>query len=141
MTWCHSEYTPEEALRWITICAKEFEAGTSYDLGLFRNSDSVLIGSIAINQLDRINRIGNIGYWVRESEQNKGYASQAVELIKEFGFRQLELERLEIVVLTENTASVRVAEKSGAEFECIAKSRLFHEGCPKPAAIYSFTNV
>jgi len=141
MPWCHSGYTPAEALDWITICERAFKAGTSYDLGLFRNSDALLLGSIAINDLDRDNRIGNIGYWVRESQQNQGYALPAVELIKAYGFHHLQLERLEIVVLAENTASRRVAEKSGAEFECIAKSRLFHDGCAKPAAIYSFTDA
>ena len=101
----------------------------------------MLIGSIAINQLDKANKIGNIGYWVRETQQNYGYALQAVELIKDYGFRQLQLVRLEIVVLTENAASIAVAEKSGAEFECIAKSRLMHEGRARAAAIYSFTTV
>jgi len=141
MAWCHGEYTNEEATAWISICAREFEAGSSYDFGIFRNSDSMLIGSIAINQLDKANKIGNIGYWVRETQQNHGYALQAVELVKDFGFRQLQLVRLEIVVLTENAASIAVAEKSGAEFECIAKSRLMHEGRARAATIYSFTTV
>ena len=66
MRWCHNKYTRKEATDWIAICSREFEAGTSYDLGIFRNSDAKFIGSIAINQLDKDNRIGNIGYWVRE---------------------------------------------------------------------------
>jgi len=141
MPWCHSGYKLEEAADWISICSKEFKAGTSYDLGIFRNTDSILVGSIAINQLNTNHRIGNIGYWVRESLQNQGYAGQAVDLIREYGFNHLQLVRLEIVVLEENTASKRVAEKTGAEFECIAKSRLMHDGRARSAAIYSFTSV
>ena len=139
LPWCHNDYTLDEAKDWISICAKEFKASTSYDLGIFRNSDSRLIGSIAINELDKANQIGNIGYWVRESLQNQGYARQAVELIKEFGFDQLKLVRLEIVVVATNAASIQVAQNAGAEFECIAKSRLMHEGRAHSAAIYSFT--
>lgn len=139
MPWCHKDYTLAEAKDWISICNKEFKAGTSYDLGIFRNSDAKLIGSVAINQLKQADKIGNIGYWVRESLQNQGHARQAVELIKNYGFDQLNLVRLEIVVVATNTASIQVAKNAGAEFECIAKSRLMHEGQTHPAAIYSFT--
>ena len=141
MSWCHENYTHEEAMAWISFCSKEIEAGNSFDLGIFRNSDSLLVGSIAINQLDKRNRIGNIGYWVRESLQQKGYAVKAVDLIKYYGFQELNLVRLEVVILAENIASKCVAERAGAEFECLAKNRLMHDGHTKTAAVYSFTTV
>ena len=141
MPWCHTSYEHEEALSWFAQCSKEIEAGNSYDLGIFRNTDSLLVGSIAINQLDKRNRIGNIGYWVRETLQRQGYALEAVELIKQFGFQELHLVRLEIVVHTENNASRRVAERAGACFECLANNRLMHNGIPETAAVYSFTTV
>lgn len=140
MPWCHENFTHEEAMAWITSCSKQIQAGNSYDLGIFRNPDLLLVGSIAINQLDKRNLIGNIGYWVRESLQQQGYALKAVNLIKDYGFQELNLARLELVILTDNIASKRVAESSGAEFECVAKNRLMHDGMSKPAAVYSFTN-
>ena len=141
MPWCQANYELKEALAWFTLCSTEIKAGNSYDLGIFRNTDSRLIGSIAINQLDKRNRIGNIGYWVRETLQRQGYAREAVDLIKQFGFQELNLARLEIIVIEENYASRQVAEKSGADFECLAKNRLIHDGSPKTAAVYSFTTV
>lgn len=141
MPWCHADYKLEEALSWFAHCSAEIEAENSYDVGIFRNTDSFLVGSIAINQLDKLNRIGNIGYWIREPLQRQGYALEAVELIKKFGFQELHLVRLEIVVIAENSASRRVAEKAGACFECLAKNRLMHNGIPKTAAVYSFTTV
>ena len=140
MPWCHASYEQEEALSWFAQCSKEIESGDSFDLGIFRNADSLLVGSIAINQLDKRNRIGNIGYWVRESLQRQGYALEAIELIKEFGFQEIDLVRLEIVVHAENSASRGVAERAGTCFECLAKNRLIHNGVPETAAVYSFTN-
>lgn len=139
MPWCHDEYSYDEACEWIELCSKERITGNAYDLGIFRNSDASLAGSIAINQIDKQNRRGNVGYWVRESMQNQGYARQAVELITEFGFQKLGLVRLELVALTDNLASRRVAERAGADFECIASNRLIHNGQAKSAAVYSFT--
>jgi len=86
MPWCYKDYSSEEAIEWISLCDKEIRHGNSNDLGIFRNADSLLVGSIAINQLDKRNRIGNIGYWVRESLQRQGYAKQAVELIRNTDF-------------------------------------------------------
>ena len=140
MPWCNEAYTQDTALSWISLCSSEIEAGNAFDLGVFRNSDSLFVGSIAINRLDKQNRIGNIGYWVRQSLQQQGYALKAINLIKKYGFQKLHLVRLEIVVLEENMASRRAAECAGAEFECQAKNRLMHDGIANTAAVYSFTS-
>ncbi len=87
---------------------------------------------------DAASQIGSVGYWVRESQQGKGYCSEAVDRIKEFGFNELALARLEIAVLVENRASCQVAEKCGAKLECVAENRLVHRGRPAAAAVYSF---
>ena len=63
--------------------------------------------------------------------------SAAVKLVLQFGFSEIGFTRLEIVALTENTASCGVAEKVGARFECIARNRIFARGKPQDAAVYS----
>ena len=141
LPWCHEEYSCEEATAWIALCSEEIQARNSYDYGIFRNADSQLSGGIAINPIDIRNRMGNIGYWVRESLHRQDYALEAVEITRNFGFQQLLLARLEIVLLADNLASRRVAENAGAEFECIAKSRLMHNGRTEAAAVYAFTTV
>ena len=96
-----------------------------------------LLGGIAINQLNRRQNFGNIGYWVRQSCQRQGIATRAAQSIAEYGFGQLKLTRLEIVAPEQNAPSRRVAEKMGAVFECIARNRVLVHGKPQPAAIYS----
>jgi len=140
LPWCHKKYSESEARTWFEICQHNLEKQSAYDLGIFLKSSDQLIGSIAINRIDREHKMGNIGYWVRESFQNQGIASKAVHLIKEFGFKTLGLNRLEIVILEDNHPSRAVAEKSGAQFEWVAKNRLIHKRLSKPAAIYSFTS-
>ncbi len=141
MPWWRADYSAEEALRWFEACREAVERGSGYDVGIFLAGEGRLVGGVAINRIDRDNRIGNIGYWIRESEQNRGLCSTAVERIKRFGFEELGLVRLEIVVHRDNLASRRVAEKVGAKFECIAEKRLFHQGEAAPAAIYSLMSL
>lgn len=137
LPWWKADYSRDEARSWFTVCENAVAARSGFDIGIFRKSDGLLIGSVAINRIDAANRIGSIGYWVRESQQGNGYCSEAVNRIKEFGFNTLDLARLEIVVLVENRASRQVAEKCGATLECIAENRLVHQGQPSAAAVYS----
>ena len=137
LPWCHNEYSEDDAKSWINNCQINIENDIAYDIAIFSVKEGILIGGISINQIDKRNKIGNIGYWIRKTYQNRGYATGAVKLIKEIGFNTLKLNRLEIVILENNIGSRRVAEKSGATFECIARNRLVHNGKAMPAAVYS----
>lgn len=138
LPWWKADYSEEDARSWFSVCRKGIEDKSSYDIGIFLADGGLLMGGISLNRLDMENRIGSLGYWVRESGQNRGLCTRAVLRIKEFGFGELDLVRLEIVALADNIASRRVAEKCGATLECIAQNRLLHQGKPAPAAIYSF---
>ena len=137
MAWCHTHFTLKDAEVWFDSCDQNLEAGTAYDVGTFAVDGKQLLGGIAINQLNRRQNFGNIGYWVRQSYQRQGIASRAAQSIAEYGFGQLKLTRLEIVAPEHNAPSRRVAEKVGAVFECIARNRVLVHGKPQPAAIYS----
>ena len=137
MEWCHKYFTLKDAESWFDSCDHNLEAGTAYDVGTFAVDGKQLLGGIAINQLNRRQNFGNIGYWVRQSYQRQGIATRAVQSIAEYAFGQLKLTRLEIVAPEHNAPSRRVAEKVGAVFECIARNRVMVHGKPQPAAIYS----
>ena len=137
LPWWKADYSEDEALSWFEACDKAIADRTGYDIGVFYKDGDVLIGSVAINRIDAANQTGSLGYWVRESQQGNGYCSRAVNRIKLFGFDELALTRLEIIVLEQNIASRRVAEKCGAGLECIAENRLVHCGQPAAAAVYS----
>jgi ribosomal-protein-serine acetyltransferase len=58
-----------------------------------------------------------IGYWCRESEQGKGYTTEAVKAIRDAAFQTMKARRVEIRCEVENEASKRVAEKCGFPLE------------------------
>ena len=137
MGWCHERFALKDAETWIDACHRNLESGSAYDFGAFSVDGEQLLGGIAINQLNRRQNFGNIGYWVRQSCQCQGVATRAAQSIAEYGFGHLKLTRLEIVAPEHNVPSRRVAEKVGAVFECISRNRVMVHGKPQPAAIYS----
>ncbi|WP_083917845.1 GNAT family N-acetyltransferase [Uliginosibacterium gangwonense] len=139
MSWCSPAFTQENALEWFATCDREREAGRAYDMGMFCPVSGCFLGGASINQLSSNHRYGNIGYWVRQSRQRQGIASHAVAMLCDFGFEQLGLFRLEIVVALGNAASEEVAVAAGATRECVARNRIFLHGQPVDAHIFALT--
>ena len=138
LSWCTPDYTVKNAAEWFVICDDAMKEGDAFTFGLFDKETNQLIGSVTINQLKPDMKIGNIGYWVRESKQGLGYAHEAVLAIKQFGFRELKLLRLEIVAAIDNKPSNRVAIKSGARFEYVDKQRIQLKSGYVDANVYGF---
>ena len=81
---------------------------------------------------------GNLGYWLRSGYTGKGYATIATKLVVEYGIRQLNLKRIEIVASVKNIDSQGVAERSGACREGISRNRLLIHDKFHDAVVYSF---
>ena len=137
MPWCVAGYSADDARSWFDLCAWNLQIGGACEVGIFCADSGMLLGGIAINQINREHNFGNIGYWVRQSQQKRDVASRAVSAIAQFGFTDIKLTRLEIVAVEDNVPSRRVAEKVGATFECVARNRLWLFGKPHNAAVYS----
>ena len=73
----------------------------------------ITLGGIVMGAL----RGAHIGYWIDKRFANKGITTTAVGIMTEYGFRKLNLHRIEISFRPENGASRRVAEKAGYHFE------------------------
>ena len=116
---------------------QRWESGREYPLGVFEAASGKVVGGTGVNHINKAYRTGNIGYWVRSRYTGKGIARFAACKSAVLGFEELGLTRLEIVVLTHNKASARVAEALGARFECEARNRLYFQGRPHNAFAYS----
>jgi len=140
MPWCHSHYSIAESDSWVESRGVLWEQKEEYSFVIYSLKNNELVGGVDINQLNVNHKIGNIGYWVRSQYLNKGIATEAVKLITGFGFNALRLNRLEIVMLPNNLASMRVAEKAGATFDGLLKKRLVVNDESLDACLYSIVN-
>jgi RimJ/RimL family protein N-acetyltransferase len=136
LPWCHPEYTPAEAQEWIARQIPLFAERTGFSF-VIAGAGGEFLGGCGLNQIDPIHRRANLGYWVRTSAAGRGIATAAVRQLAAWAFASTDLVRLEIVAAIGNAASIRVAEKSGAVREGIAKSRLVLHGVPHDAVVFS----
>lgn len=110
--------TYETAARHVAESIKAWQASSWYDFAIARAGSAVFLGRVG---LDRISASGtaNVGYWVRTGQTGQGVATAAVRLVAQFGFEDLGLRRLELLIAIDNVASRRVAEKVGATLEAL----------------------
>lgn len=135
MPWCHPNYAIEETRNWVEEQVKNFEAKTEFEMCIMK--DDELIGGCGLNHVDQLNRLANLGYWVRTSETKRGIATRAVEQLIEWARKNTNLVRLEIVVATGNAPSNAVARKVGAVAEGLARKRLRVNDVSLDSNIYS----
>lgn len=76
-------------------------------------TDSI-IGNCGFMDLDYLNRTAEIGIFIGEkSYWNKGYGSEAISLLIDYGFNKLDLHNIMLKVYAFNERAVRCYEKIG----------------------------
>ena len=80
----------------------------------FEDGSENLIGNCGIHNIDWKNRVGELGIVIGEKEfQNKGYGTEAMELLLEYGFNTVNLNRTELLVYDYNIRAIKSYKKVG----------------------------
>lgn len=118
-------YTYEKQLEKIKAFEKNMSEDIAYNFGIFKNDNKRLVGTINLFQVVRGSlQSAFIGYFLDHSHNGKGYTTEAVKIMVEYGFRNLKLHRIEAGVMPHNIGSIRVLEKAGFHKEGMARKNV-----------------
>lgn len=81
-----------------------------------KNNNQV-IGTIGLRNFEDEEDYAEIGYELDPSYQQKGFMSEAFEVVLKYGFKQMELKTIEAFTHKNNTASISLLEKQKFVFE------------------------
>ena len=110
----------------------------SIRLLIFRQDTGEFIGEAQFTNFDWNIPRCEIDYWVRSSMQRKGYMTEAIGRMTDFGFDVLHLERIAIHCDTNNVACYRLAEKTGYTLDGTLRNHRRHsDGQLADTVIYS----
>ncbi|MCE0495366.1 GNAT family N-acetyltransferase [Vibrio salinus] len=109
LPWCRDGYSIVDAHNWIEGSKFEWKQETDFRFVIYNSQNDEFLGSVAINDIDYINRTATLGYWVRKKTLRKGVAKQASKLALIFAFDMVQLHKIFVDVLPDNIASINVA--------------------------------
>jgi len=87
-----------------------------------------VIGTIGFMWIQPENRSAEVGYSLSRTYWNRGYMSEALRAIVEFGFMKLNLNRIEAQHECDNPASGHVMAHAGMKHEGTLRQRLYNKG-------------
>ncbi|GJM82041.1 N-acetyltransferase [Paenibacillus sp. HMSSN-139] len=95
-------------------------------LAIVRRDEDRPIGDIALQDIDPSNRCCNIRIAINHTaDTGKGFGSEAMRLILDYGFGVLALHRIELNVFDYNERAMHVYEKLGFKREGVQREALF----------------
>lgn len=80
---------------------------------------------------------GKLGYAIRADQWGHGYATEAVRIMLDFGFHQLELHRISAAIGPNNAASIAVAHHLGFRHEGCLRDHVHTNGAWRDSLLYS----
>ena len=105
-------HAPEKAFDWYNEIQR-LQGDRHVRLGIFKQDGSV-IGDIALQDIDRVNRCCSIGMGMAKLEnRGQGYGQEAVRLMLAYGFDHLGMERITANTLDINIGARKSLEKCG----------------------------
>lgn len=81
---------------------------------IVRKDDEKLIGTVGLHQINHINRCATLGIFIGDkSGRNKGYGTEAINLVLEYGFKYLNLNNIKLDVYEANQRAIACYKKCG----------------------------
>ncbi|WP_159944590.1 MULTISPECIES: GNAT family N-acetyltransferase [unclassified Nocardiopsis] len=132
-----SPYTREDAEAWCREVAPGMRTGgEGQQWAMVERRTGRLVGAVGLVRTLWAAMTTEVGYWVSPWGRGHGYATEAAVAVSRWAVDQ-GFQRVEIKAATANTASRRVAERSGFTFEGVERSAMpLHEG-RTDLAVYS----
>ncbi len=102
--------TLEDQEAYIKKTEDSWDSMISFDYAIFLQGEETYIGNIGIHSISWKDGRGEIGYWISQEFEGKGYISESIELLEKILF-SLGFHRLEIRCSPLNEKSVNVAKR------------------------------
>lgn len=116
-------YEEGMAEEWISTHESKFGKGESIHFAIILKFKKELIGAIGLN-IDKSNNKAELGYWIGKNYWNKGFCTEAAKAVLDYGFEQLNLNKIKASHFAGNPASGKVMCKIGMKKEGYRKEHV-----------------
>ena len=115
LPWLDTTTAVSDTATFIETTIEQNKTGHGPQYAIFY--DGNVCGVCGFHKIDKLNKVGSIGYWLAESFSGNGIISAGVKQLLEIGFTQCQLNKIEIRCAVENTKSRAIPERLGFTHE------------------------
>ncbi|GIN61911.1 N-acetyltransferase [Robertmurraya siralis] len=118
----------QEAEELIDSLLFRYQSRNQIRWGITLKGENEIIGTCGFHSLEEEHLKGEIGYDLNPAYWGKGIMSEAVRALVEYGFSEMNFNRIEALYSPFNYGSKKVLEKNGFKEEGILRKRFFIQG-------------
>lgn len=119
LPWVNATLSSKDTEKYILLCIDKFKNKETVDFGIWY--DKQWVGSMGFNKIDTINDNAEIGYWLSSDFQGKGIMTDCVKAMLNYGFVDLNLNRIQIRCSCLNIRSKAIPERLGFKLEGVLR--------------------
>lgn len=130
-------YPDDEGVQYIARQIAEFEAKRSITFVIEQKFDTAFSGIIEVRDIEYEHSQAELSFWLVVDKWGHGYMSEALKPMIQFGFEELELNRLYAYHMMRNPASGKVLQRNGFVQEGLLRQRVRKWGGFEDVALWS----
>jgi RimJ/RimL family protein N-acetyltransferase len=118
--------TRQDELAWVR---RIVDTSSERVWSVFAEQDGRYLGQVGIHQIHAHSRVGRLGIVVAaRDEMGRGYGTAAIQQALDFGFTDLALHKIWLMVFRHNTRSQGIYRRIGFVEEGVLREEYFHGG-------------
>ncbi len=114
-----------EEERWIEDQSKETERKS---FAIILKETGEYIGGCGFNEINWKARVATVGIFLGQPFWNRGFGTEALQILIDFAFAELNMNKLKLFVFSFNKRAIRSYEKNGFKVEGILRQEIFRDG-------------
>lgn len=130
-----SKMTENDVINFIKKSWELFENGSARHYAITDDEDTYL-GTISLKDIDLESKKAEYAISLREMAKGTGVSVLATKRLLEIAFKELNLNRVYLYVLTDNERAIRLYQKCGFVYEGTLRDHIYIDGKFKSLACY-----
>jgi len=118
-------------------CIKPFKENRGVRWGIVRKGIEELIGTCGYYDWNKKARRAEIGYDLDPAYWRQGIMIEALRAMLGYGFKKMELNRIQAIIDSKNTRSIRLVQRLGFKKEGVLRQNSYFNGQFRDDAIFS----
>lgn len=118
-------------------CIEPFKENRGVRWGIVGKGDKELIGTCGYYDWNKTARRAEIGYDLDPAYWGQGIMTEALRAMLGYGFKEMELNRIQAIIDSKNTRSIRLAQRLGFKKEGVLRQNSYFNGQFRDDAIFS----